>query len=84
MSCLTPSLDPKEGINLPFVFNVSFIMDYAQLVPEESNFTLLPDPTYERFDESIQRIDSTGLIHIRVIPSSFLNIFCFIVDILFF
>lgn len=70
MSCLTPSLDPKEGINLPFVFNVSFIMDYAQLVPDESNFTLVPDPNYERFDESIQRIGSTGHIHIRVIHSS--------------
>ena len=66
MNCSTPALNVTEGITLPLEFNISFAMDYAQLIPNDSNFTLLSDPIYERFDEPVQRIDSTGLVHIRV------------------
>ena len=82
MNCSTPALSVKEGIDLPLQLNISFIMDDAQLMPEENNFTLFADPIYERFDEAIRRIDSTGLVHIRVIDSSLIHNLSFTLDLL--
>ena len=66
MNCSTPRLNSTEEMNFPLELNISFIMDYAQLTPVESIFTLFSNPIYDQFEPPIQQIDSTGLLHIQV------------------
>lgn len=66
MTCPSPSISKTATANPPIDLEISFMMDNIHFVPEENILTIAFDPIYYPFDDEIQEINASNIIHIEV------------------
>jgi len=66
MICLSPLINKDLQLNPIFQLNVSFMMDNMKIIPDRSNLTIVDDPVYYSFENSIQKMNSNYIIQIEV------------------
>jgi hypothetical protein len=59
-------IDKHPELSPPADLNILFIMDNMKIVPDEHILTIVNDPIYYPFEDSIQQINSTNIVHFEV------------------
>ncbi len=70
MICLSPMIDKNFELSPPLNLEISFIMDNMKIIPDENILTIFNDPIYYPFEDSIQQINSTNIVHFEVYKES--------------
>lgn len=66
MICLSPIIDKNLELIPSFDLEVSFIMDNMNIIPDKNILTIINDPIYYPFEDSIQLINSTNIVQFEV------------------
>ena len=66
MICLSPSIDRHLEQNVPLDLDVSFTMDNMKIVPDHRMLTIVADPHYFPFEDSVQQISSSNIVQFEV------------------
>lgn len=66
MICLSPGIDRNLELNTPLDLDVSFVMDNMKIVPDHRMLTIVPDPHYFPFEDSVQQINSSNILQFEV------------------
>ncbi|CAF1162710.1 unnamed protein product [Adineta ricciae] len=62
IACLSPTLDKNLDLSPVFNLRVLIIMDNMKIQPENDILTILNDPIYYPFENSIQQINSSNIV----------------------
>jgi len=63
-------IDKNLELSPPLDLEISFVMDNMKIVPDEHTLTILIDPTYYPFEDSMQQINSTNIVYFEVYKES--------------
>lgn len=66
MTCPSPKIAKNAAANPPVDLEISFLMDNIHLIPEENLLTVGFDPIYYPFDDEIQQVKQSNIIHFEV------------------
>lgn len=66
MSCLSPIIDKTFDLIPPFDLRTSFIMDNLKITLDNDFLSVVDDPIYHPFANSVEEINATNTIRFTV------------------